>query len=42
MNESISFAFKVYLLGFGVSIFIAALIKFILFFIRRFSNKVQN
>lgn len=35
----ISFAFSVYLLGFAVSVFIAALIKFVLFMIRKFSNK---
>jgi hypothetical protein len=42
MMESISFASTVYLLGFAVSIFIAAIIKFILFFIRKFSKRVQN
>jgi hypothetical protein len=29
-------------LGFAVSVFIAGLIKLILFMIRRFSNNVQN
>lgn len=42
MKESVSFAFTVYLLGFAVSIFIAAIIKFILLFIRKFSKRVQN
>lgn len=42
MKESISFAFTVYLLGFAVSIFIAAMIKFILFFIRKFTKRTQN
>lgn len=42
MKESVSFAFTVYLLGFTVSIFIAAIIKFILFFIRKFSRRAQN
>lgn len=42
MKESASFAFMVYLLGFTVSIAIAAIIKFILFFIRKFSKRVQN
>lgn len=40
--KEISFAFSVYLLGFAVSVFIAGLIKLILFMIRRFSNNVQN
>lgn len=40
--KDISFAFSVYLLGFAVSVFIAGLIKIILFMIRRFSNNVQN
>lgn len=40
--ESVRFAFTVYLIGFAVSIFIATLIKFILYFIRRFSKRVQN
>ncbi len=40
--KDISFAFSVYLLGFAVSVFIAGLIKLILFMIRRFSNNVQN
>ncbi|MDF2949865.1 MAG: hypothetical protein K0R07_1909 [Sedimentibacter sp.] len=42
MMESISFASTVYLLGFAVSIFIAAIIKFILFFIRKCTKRVQN
>ena len=42
MKESVSFAFVVYLLGFAVSILIAAIIKFILFFIRKFSKRAQN
>ncbi len=42
MKESVSFAFTVYLLGFAVSIFIAALIKFILFVIRKYSKRTQN
>lgn len=37
--EDISFAFSVYILGFAVSVFIAAIIKVILFMIRKFSNK---
>ena len=41
MKETISFAFTVYLLGFAVSMFIAAIIKFTIFFIRKFSKKVQ-
>lgn len=40
--SDISFAFSVYLLGFIVSIFIAGLIKLILFMIRKFSNQTQN
>lgn len=42
MKETVSFAFTVYLLGFTVSIFIAAIIKFILYFIRKLSKKIQN
>lgn len=42
MKESVSFAFTVYLLGFAVSIFIAVIIKLILFFIRKFSKGIQN
>lgn len=41
MQESISFALTVYLLGFIVSVFIAALIKLILFVIRKFSGNAQ-
>lgn len=37
--KDISFAFSVYLLGFAVSVFIAGLIKLILFIIRKFSIK---
>ncbi len=37
--EDISFALSVYLLGFTVSVFIAASIKLILFMIRKFSGK---
>ena len=40
--KDISFAFSVYLLGFAVSVFIAGLIKLIIFMIRRFSGNVQN
>ena len=40
--KDISFAFSVYLLGFAVSVFIAGLIKLILFMIRQLSNKAQN
>lgn len=40
--KDISFAFTVYLLGFAVSVFIAGLIKFILFMIRKFSRKEVN
>lgn len=41
--KEISFAFSVYLLGFAVSIFIAGIIKLILFMIRKFSIKdVKN
>ncbi len=40
--KEISFAFSVYLLGFAVAIFIAGIIKLILFIIRRFSKNVQN
>lgn len=42
MKESISFAFTVYLLCFIVSVFIAALIKLILFVIRKFSGNSQH
>lgn len=40
--KDISFAFTVYLLGFTVSVFIAGLIKFILFMIRKFSREEVN
>jgi len=40
--NTVSFAFSVYLLGFIVSVFIAAIIKFVLFFIRRFSKQKMN
>lgn len=41
--KEISFALSVYLLGFAVSVFIASLIKLILFMIRKFSLKdVKN
>lgn len=40
--KSVNFALTVYLLGFAVSIFIATLIKFILYFIRKFSKRAQN
>lgn len=40
--KDITFAFSVYLLGFAVSVFIAGIIKLILFMIRKFSNNVQN
>ncbi len=42
MKDTVSFAFTVYLLGFVVSIFIAVIIKFILFFIRKLSKRIQN
>jgi hypothetical protein len=38
MFESIQIAFQVYLLGFIISIFIAAMIKGMLILIRRFSS----
>lgn len=41
MEESIYFALKVYLLGFVTSIFIASLIKSILFVIRRVAKRKQ-
>ncbi len=40
--KEISFAFSVYLLAFAVSVFIAGLIKLILFMIRKFSNEEVN
>lgn len=42
MKNSISFAISVYLVGFLVSVFIAGLIKLILFVIRKFSKQEQN
>lgn len=37
--RDINFAFSVYLLGFAVSVFIAGLIKLVLFIIRKSSGK---
>lgn len=42
MPESIQIAIQVYLLGFTISMFIAALIKGMLMLIRRFSSEKKT